>query len=83
MVTFPLEFTTDSVYLMNHSEVQKKKVETFNTQDKELHWVLENFPKDDDSLNLQNVSNSNKATQKEQMKEGVEANNQNVVEVNL
>ena len=68
---------------MNHSEVQKKKVETFNTQDKELHWVLENFPKDDDSLNLQNVSNSNKATQKEQMKEGVEANNQNVVEVNL
>ena len=68
---------------MNHSEVQKKKVETFDTQDKELHCVLENFPKDDDSLNLQNVSNSNKATQKEQMKEGVEANNQNVVEVNL
>ena len=29
-VTSPPEFMTDSVYLMNHSEVQKKTVETFN-----------------------------------------------------
>ena len=31
LVTSPPEFTTDSIYLMNHPEVQKKKVEAFNT----------------------------------------------------
>ena len=30
-VTSPPEFMTDSVYLMNHSEVQKKTFETFNS----------------------------------------------------
>ena len=31
LLTSPPEFMTDSVYLMNHSELQKKKVEIFNT----------------------------------------------------
>ena len=61
-VTSLPEFMTDSVYLMNHSEVQKKKVQiqNFNTQDKELLLVLENLPEDDNSLNFHNVSTSNR-----------------------
>ena len=43
----------DSVYLMNHSKVQKKILETFNVQDKKI-LVLENISEDDDSLNIQN-----------------------------
>ena len=54
--TSPPDFMTNSVYLMNHSEVQKKIVETFNSQDKELLLALENSCEDDDSLDLQNVS---------------------------
>ena len=42
---------TNSDDLENHSEVQKKMVETFNSQDKEL-LVLENVSEDDDSFNL-------------------------------
>ena len=33
-VTPPPEFMTDFAYLVNHSKVQKKKGETFNTQDR-------------------------------------------------
>ena len=51
VVTSPPEFMTNSVYFMNYSEVQKKMVETFNSQDKKL-LVLENVSEDDDSLNL-------------------------------
>ena len=56
-------FMTDSIYLMNHSEAQKKMVETFISQDKEL-LVLENVSEDDDLLNLQNVRISSKAIRK-------------------
>ena len=34
LVTSHPEFKNESFYLMHHSEVWKKKVETFNTQDK-------------------------------------------------
>ena len=73
---------TDSVYLMNHSEFQKKIVEKFNSQDKEL-LVLENVPENDDSLNLQNVRISNKAIEEEGIREEVEIKNQNDVDINL
>ena len=33
-VTSPPEFMTNFAYLVNHSKVQKKKGETFNTQDR-------------------------------------------------
>ena len=51
-------------------------VETFNSQDKEP-LVIENFHEDDDSLNLQNVRISNKAIEKEGIREGVETSKQN------
>ena len=54
------EFMTDSFYLMNHSEVQKNMVETFNSQDREVS-VLENISEDEHSLNVQNVRINNKA----------------------
>ena len=82
-VTSLPEFMTDSVYLMNHSEVQKKKVriQNFNTQDKELLLVLENIPEDDNSLNIHNVSTSNKAIEKERIREGVENSKQNAFHI--
>ena len=72
---------SDSVDLMNHSEVQKKMVETFNSQDKEL-LVLENFSEDDDSLNLQNVRISNKMIENEGIR-GPETSKQKNVDINL
>ena len=45
-------------------------VETFNSQDKEL-LVLEDISEDDDSLIVQNVRISNKAIEKEEIREGV------------
>ena len=81
-VTSPPEFMTDSVYLMNHSEVQKKIVETFNSQDKKL-LILENVSEDDDSLNLQNGRINNKAIENEEIGEGVETSKQNGVDINL
>ena len=50
VVTSPPVFMTNSDDLKNHSEVQKKMVETFNSKDKEL-LVLENVSEDGDSLN--------------------------------
>ena len=50
MVTSPPVFMTNSDDLKNHSEVQKKMVETFNSKDKEL-LVLENVSEHGDSLN--------------------------------
>ena len=80
-VTSPPEFMTNSVNLMNHSEVQKKMVETFNSQDKKL-LVLENVSEDDDSLNLQNVRNSDKAIEEERIREGVVTSKQNGIDIN-
>ena len=71
---------TNSVDLTNHSEAQRKMVETFNSQDKEL-LILEDISKDDDSLILQNVRNSNKTIEKEEIREGV--SKQNGVNINL
>ena len=79
--TSPPKFMSDSVDLMNHSEVQKKMVETFNSQDKEL-LVLENFSEDDDSLNLQNVRISNKMIENEGIR-GPETSKQKNVDINL
>ena len=73
---------TDSVDLINQSEVQKKMVEIFNSQDKE-RLVLEKVSENDDSLNLQNVRISNKAIEKEEIREGVETTKQNDVHTNL
>ena len=44
---------------------------------------MENLPEDDDSLNLQNVSISNKAIEKEEIREGAEISRQNNVGINL
>ena len=55
-------------------------VETFNSQDKEL-LVLEDISEDDDSLIVQNVRISNKAIEKEEIREGV--SKQNGVDINL
>ena len=77
-VTSPSEFMSDSAYLMNHSEVQKKVVETFNSQDKKL-LVLENVSEDDDSLNLQNGRISNKAIENVEIREGVETSKKMVL----
>ena len=63
-VATPSVFMTNSVDLMNHSEAQKKMVETFNSQDKEL-LVLEDVSEEYDLLILQNVRISNKALEKE------------------
>ena len=83
LVTSPPEFMIDSVYLMNHSEVQKENVEVFNTQNKEILLVLEDLPNDDDSLNLQHVSISNKVTEKEEIREGTKTSQRNTVDINL
>ena len=77
-VTSPSELMSDSVYLMNHSEVQKKVVETFNSQDKKLS-VLESVSEDDDSLNLQNSRISNKAIENVEIREGVETSKKMVL----
>ena len=45
--------------------------------------VLENLPEDDDSLNLKNVSITNKAMEKEEIREGAETSKQNAVDINL
>ena len=79
-VISPPVFMTNSVDLMNHSKAQKKMVETFNSQDKEL-LVLEDVYEDDNSLILQNVRISNKAIEKEEIREGV--SKQNGVDINL
>ena len=71
---------TNSVDLTNHSEAQKKMVETFNSQDKEL-LVLEDVSEEYDLLILQNVRISNKAIEKEEIKE--EVSKQNGVDINL
>ena len=55
-------------------------VETFNSRDKEL-LVLEDVYEDDNSLILQNVRISNKAIEKEEIREGV--SKQNDVDINL
>ena len=77
---FPPVFMNNSVDLMNHSEAQKWMVETINSQDKEL-LVLEDISEDDNSLILQNVRISNKAIEKEEIREGV--SKQNGVDINL
>ena len=79
-VIFPPVFMTNSVDLTNHSEAQKKMVETFNSQDKEV-LALEDVCEDDDSLILQNVRISNKVIEKEQIRERV--SKQNGVDINL
>ena len=73
---------TDSVYLMNHSEVQKKTVETFTFQDKKL-LVLENVYEDEDSSNLQNIRISNKVIENEETGEGFETSKQNGADISL
>ena len=69
-----------SVDLMNHSEIQKKRIPTFNSQDIEL-LVLEDVSEGDDSLTLQNARISNKAIEKEEIRE--EVSKQNGVHINL
>ena len=76
----PPVFMTNSVDLMNHSEIQKKRIETFNSQDIGL-LVLEDVSEDDDSLTLQNARISNKAIEKEEIRE--EVSKQNGVDINL
>ena len=76
----PPVFMTNSIDLMNHSEIQKKRIETFNSQDIEL-LVLEDVSEDDDSLTLQNARISNKAIEKEEIRE--EVSKQNGVHINL
>ena len=74
---------TDSVYLMDNCEIQKKNVEIFNTEDKELLFVLEKLPEDDDSLNLRNVSIRKRPIEKDRKREGVETTKQNPADINL
>ena len=83
LVTSLPESMTDSVYFMNHYEIQKKNVEIFNTQDKELLFVLEKLPEDDDSLNIRNVSIRKKPIEKDRKREGVETTKQNAADINL
>ena len=79
VISLPV-FMTNSVDLMNHSEAQKKMVETFNSQYKEL-LILEDVSEDDASLIIQNVKISNKVIEKEEIREGV--SKQNGVDINL
>ena len=65
---------------MNHSEIQKKRVQTFKSQDRELS-VLEDASEDEDLLILQSVRISNKAIEKEEIRE--EVSKQNGVDINL
>ena len=44
-VTSHPEFKNESFYLMHHSEVGKKKVETFNTQDKNFFQFWKTYIK--------------------------------------
>ena len=81
-VTSPPVFMADSADLMQHSEVDKKMVETVNSQDKEL-LVLRNVSEGNDSLNLQNVRISTKVIEKEKIREGVETSKQNGVDITL
>ena len=68
------------VFITSSVEAQKKMVETFNSQDKEL-LVLEDVFEDEDSLILQNVRISNKAIEKKEIRE--EASKQNGGDINL
>ena len=74
---------TDFVYLMNHSEAQKKMVETFEKSQDKKRLVLKNIPEDDNSLNVQNGRINNKAIENEKIGEGVETSKQNGVDINL
>ena len=71
---------TNPVDIMNHPEAQRKMVETFNSQDKEL-LVLEQVSEDDHPLILQNLKISDKVIEKEETREGV--SKQNGVDINL
>ena len=62
------------VFITSSVEAQKKMVETFNSQDKEL-LVLEDVFEDEDSLILQNVRISNKAIEKKEIREEVSKHN--------
>ena len=62
------------VFITSSVEAQKKMVETFNSQDKEL-LVLEDVFEDEDSLILQNVRISNKAIEKKEIREEVSKQN--------
>ena len=44
---------------------------------------MENLSEDDDSLNLQNVSISNKAIEKDEIREGAETSKQDNVDIDL
>ena len=68
------------VFITSSVEAQKKMVETFNSQDKEL-LVLEDVFEDEDSLILQNVRISNKAIEKKEIRE--EVSEQNGGDINL
>ena len=68
------------VFITSSVEAQKKMVETFNSQDKEL-LVLEDVFEDEDSLILQNVRISNKAIEKKEIRE--EVSKQNGSDINL
>ena len=70
---------TNSGDLMNHSEAQKKIVETFNSQNKEL-LVLKDVSEDDGSLVPQNVRISNKVIEEKEVRE--EVSKQNGVNIN-
>ena len=68
------------LFITSSVEAQKKMVETFNSQDKEL-LVLEDVFEDEDSLILQNVRISNKAIEKKEIRE--EVSKQNGGDINL
>ena len=68
------------VFITSSVEAQKKMVETFNSQDKEL-LVLDDVFEDEDSLILQNVRISNKAIEKKEIRE--EVSKQNGGDINL
>ena len=68
------------VFITSSVEAQKKMVETFNSQDKEL-LVLEDVFEDEDSLILRNVRISNKAIEKKEIRE--EVSKQNGGDINL
>ena len=68
------------VFITSSVEAQKKMVETFNSQEKEL-LVLEDVFEDEDSLILQNVRISNKAIEKKEIRE--EVSKQNGGDINL
>ena len=67
---------------LNFHVSQSFKVFCYYQRDKRL-LLLENVSEDDDSLNLQNGRISNKATENEEIGEGVETNKQNGVDIDL